>query len=257
MEQETQLDYLLKYLLKEHGGQGSIEPPEGYAEKRALFRALVNMRPPQPVSDDFLRVQDAFLQEEAQQKGVVGLDEIPPCKINSRISLWQGDITRLAVDAIVNAANSEMLGCFVPKHHCIDNAIHTAAGIQLREECHAIMAAQGHSEGTGLAKITKGHNLPAKYVIHTVGPIVNSGVTAQQKQELVQCYQSCLNIAVLYGIRSIAFCCVSTGVFAFPKKLAAQIAIDTVRRWLERDSCIKRVIFNVFTDEDYQIYRNS
>jgi O-acetyl-ADP-ribose deacetylase (regulator of RNase III) len=255
MEQETRLDWLLSYLLNEHKGQDNIEVPESYTEKRVLFRGLVNMRLPFPVSKDFINIQDAFLTEEVREKGIVTLDNIPPCLVNDRLSLWQGDITRLAIDTIVNAANSEMLGCFVPGHHCIDNAIHTAAGVQLREECHDIMRAQGHLEKTGAAKITKGYNLPAKYVIHTVGPAVKGKPTKVQMRELARCYQSCLELAALNDIKTIAFCCISTGVFAFPKVLAAEIAIDTVLRFLKRDTSISRIVFNVFTDEDFRLYK--
>lgn len=255
MEQNKRLHYLIEYLLTERGEQ-DVLMPDGYAEKRALFRALVNVRPPHPVSAGFTHVQDEFLREEANQKGIVTLDSIPPCPQNDRISLWQGDITRLKVDAIVNAANSELLGCFVPEHHCIDNAIHTAAGVQLREECHAIMKAQGHPEETGAAKITRGHNLPAKHVIHTVGPIVNGNPTVAQEQELARCYRACLELAAGNGIKTIAFCCISTGVFAFPQKLAAGIALDATLTFLNQNSSLGRVIFSVFTDEDYDIYKD-
>lgn len=255
MEQEKRLNYLLDYLKRDYAGKNDIEMPAEYTEKRALFRTLVNVRSPCPVTSDFLKIQDAFLQEEAKQRGIVKLEDIPACSSNDRISLWQGDITRLEVDAIVNAANSEMLGCFVPGHHCIDNAIHTAAGVQLREKCHDIMKIQGHPEKTGDAKITKGYNLPAKYVIHTVGPIVKNGPTKVQAEELAQCYQSCLNLAVSSGIKTIAFCCISTGMFAFPKSSAAEIAVETVSNFLKHDVSIHRVVFNVFTDEDVGIYK--
>jgi len=254
MEQEKRLDCLLDYLKRDHTGKNDFEIPAGYTEKRTLFRALVNVRPPRPVTADFLKIQDAFLHEESRQKGIITLAEIPPCPSNDRISLWRGDITRLAVDAIVNAANSEMRGCFVPGHHCIDNAIHTAAGLQLREECHLLMEKQRHPEGTGGAKITKGYNLPAKHVIHTVGPIVQDSPTERQHQELAGCYRSCLDLAVQNGLRSIAFCCISTGVFSFPKALASKIAINVVRECLKEGRKIERVIFNVFTDEDYYHY---
>lgn len=257
MEQEKRLDYLLDYLKNDYAGKNEIDIPTGYTEKRALLRALVNVRSPRPVTVDFLKIQDAFLQEEARQKGIVKLEDIPPCTINDRISLWQGDITRLAVDAIVNAANSEMLGCFVPGHNCIDNAIHTAAGIKLREKCHEIMQEQGHPEKTADAKITEGFNLPAKYVIHTVGPIVKGEPIKEQEKELARCYLSCLELTAARGIQSIAFCCISTGVFAFPKALAAEIAVSTVLEYLNAHEQIGRVIFNVFTDEDYNIYKTS
>jgi O-acetyl-ADP-ribose deacetylase (regulator of RNase III) len=230
--------------------------PESYAEKRSLFRALVNARPPLPASKSFVSVQDDFLKEETLLKGIVQLDMISPCSANGRISLCQGDITRLKVDAIVNAANAEMLGCFVPGHHCIDNAIHTAAGIQLRHECHAIMREQGRPEKTGAAKITKGYNLPAKYVIHTVGSIVKGKLTKQHCNELADCYCSCLGLAVKSGLDCVAFCCVSTGVFCFPNEKAAEIAVRAVTDFLPNNIGLKRVIFNVFTNTDYHLYHN-
>lgn len=223
----------------------------------------MNVRFPGEAGDDFLVLQDELLQEENQEKGIVTIEEIPaiqsvyPCtdmKNAEKISLWKGDITRLAADAIVNAANSQMLGCFVPCHGCIDNAIHSAAGIQLRNECAELMEAQGHEEATGKAKITGGYNLPARYVIHTVGPIVGMEVTEKQKEELKSCYLSCLKLAEKEGLTSIAFCCISTGEFHFPNKLAAQIAVETVDRYLTK-SRIERVIFNVFKEEDFNIYK--
>jgi O-acetyl-ADP-ribose deacetylase (regulator of RNase III) len=254
MNQAQRIDFLLEYLIEELPAQSAPGIPNNYKDKRRLFRALVNIRAPHPISEDFLSVQDAFLKEEAWQKGIIALESIPPCGQDDRLALWQGDITRLAVDAIVNAANSEMLGCFVPGHHCIDNAIHTAAGVQLRETCHAIMALQGRPEEPGLAKVTQGYNLPARHIIHTVGPQAEGRPTARQKAQLAECYKACMDAAVANGIRSLALCCISTGVFAFPKELAAQIATHTVRRCLEKGKCIERVIFVVFTDEDRAIY---
>ena len=211
---------------------------------------------------EIMKIQDEFLREEAREKGIVGLSDIPTVKeqygssalFGDRISIWQGDITRLQVDAIVNAANSRMLGCFVPCHGCIDNAIHSAAGIQLRNECARMMEEQGHEEPTGKAKITQGYNLPASHVIHTVGPIVGLEVTQRQKEELKSCYLSCMKLAEKEGLKSIAFCCISTGEFHFPNKLAAQIAVETVDRYLS-SSKLERVIFNVFKEEDYNIYK--
>lgn len=256
MEQEKRLDFLLNFLKRDNVGKYEIIIPTGYTEKRALLRALVNVRSPRPVTADFLRIQDAFLREETKQKGIVNLEDIPPCPSNERISLWRGDITRLAVDAIVNAANSEMLGCFVPGHNCIDNAIHTAAGVQLRQECYEIMEKQGYPEKTGDVKITQGFNLPAKHVIHTVGPIVKGKPTKTQENELTRCYLSCLELSASHGIQSIAYCCISTGVFAFPKTIASEIAINTVMKHLKEHRQVKRVIFNVFDDENYFIYQN-
>ena len=223
----------------------------------------MNVRWPGEADPEYTRIQDELLKEEAEQKGIVEWGQLPtiggqfPCetiKNVDKISLWRGDITRLSVDAIVNAANSQMLGCFVPCHGCIDNAIHSAAGIQLRNECAEIMAEQGHEEPIGKAKITKGYNLPAKHVIHTVGPIVGLAVTEKQKEQLKDCYLNCLKVAEKSSLKSIAFCCISTGEFHFPNKLAAEIAVDTVDRFLTKTS-IERVIFNVFKEQDFNIYK--
>lgn len=249
MNQKQRLDWLLEYLIAEHNERVSI--PDTYNEKRALMRALVNIRPPKPISEGFIEIQDSFLREESQHKGIVKLTDIPG---DGQIKLWQGDITCLAVDGIVNAANSEMLGCFVPGHSCIDNAIHTAAGVQLRQECYNLMQKQGHPEETGSAKITGGYNLPAKHVIHTVGPVVQGKLTDNHKKQLSECYTACLDIAVQNKLGSVAFCCISTGVFGFPKQPAAEIATNTVKNWLQNTKCGMEVIFNVFTDEDCWIY---
>ena len=227
-----------------------MEIPETEQEKRDLFRALRNVRPPKPVSEEFLRLQDEELQVQLQEKGVVNLPDVP-------IQIWQGDITRLRVDAIVNAANSQMLGCFHPLHKCIDNAIHSAAGVQLREECHQMMLRQGHEEPTGTAKITKAYNLPCKHVIHTVGPIVPTGIpTKLQQEQLASCYRSVMSIANENNLESVAFCCISTGEFRFPNRLAAEIAVKTVTDFFKEhlDSSVKTVIFNVFKDIDKEIY---
>lgn len=224
----------------------------------------MNIRMPKPISEEFLKIQDDFLQEELMKKGVSQLKDIPTIreefKSNMRfadkISLWQGDITSLATDAIVNAANSAMLGCFVPCHRCIDNAIHSAAGIQLREECFHIMEEQVYLEETGKAKITKAYNLPCRHTIHTVGPIVRFGLTKEQEEELRSCYSSCLSCAVEHDVRTIAFCCISTGEFHFPNERAAEMAIETVLQFLDRNGDkIDRVIFNVFQDLDCRIYK--
>jgi len=255
MEQENRLDFLLKYLIDRQNA--SIPVPSSYAQKREMLRALVNERPPSPVSEDFLKIQDAFLQEEKLQRGIVRLADIPAYGDDSRLSLWQGDITRLEVDAIVNAANSKLLGCFVPGHHCIDNAIHTFAGVQLRQACYEVMKRQGHDEPTGTAKITSAFNLPSRYVLHTVGPIVQGELTGQHKEELADCYRSCLALAVEHGYESVAFCCISTGVFGFPQKEAAEIAVRTVQTLLTQEIEIRRIVFNVFKDEDYLFYKNT
>lgn len=214
----------------------------------------MNIRMPGKMDPAVLAVQDAYLQERIRENGIVELADIP--EIRDGISIWQGDITRLAVDAIVNAANSQMLGCFVPCHGCIDNAIHSAAGMELREECAEIMRAQGHEEPTGQAKITKGYNLPAKHVIHTVGPIIYDRVTEEDREDLASCYRSCLALAEENGLKSIAFCCISTGEFHFPNREAAEIAVKTVKDFLDShpDGSLQKVIFNVFKDYDKKIY---
>ena len=260
MTREQRVRSLINYLKKENDGYASIMEPVNYHEKRNLLRSLMNVRWPGEASPEYLKLQDELLKEELKKKGIVRLKDIPvvedeyPCsgiKNADRISIWQGDITRLSVDAIVNAANSQMLGCFVPCHGCIDNAIHSAAGIQLRNECAEIMDRQGHEEPTGKAK---SYNLPAKHVIHTVGPIVGISVTEKQREQLQSCYLSSMILAEKERLCSIAFCCISTGEFHFPNKLAAQIAVETVDRYLSK-SRLERVVFNVFKDEDLNIYK--
>ena len=265
------------------------QTPASLHEKQRMMRALMNVRQPKTATAEFLKEQDEELKEQAVDKGIVHLPSLLHvdrvvettneggnwivCPVLSpsgettetRLLLWQGDITRLAVDAIVNAANAQMLGCWSPLHGCIDNCIHSAAGIQLRQECFEQMQDQGYDEPTGMAKITRGYNLPARYVIHTVGPIVATlrdgrGVpTAEQQSQLASCYWSCLDMAERNGCESIAFCCISTGVFHFPNDRAAEIAISTVRDWMkanpQRQKNIKQVIFNVFLDKDYDIYK--
>lgn len=220
-----------------------------------LLRSLMNVRPPMPVSGEFLQVQDAFLKEMTERKGIVDAVSLPPCTMDHRLVLWQGDITTLQCDAVVNAANSQMLGCFSPCHGCIDNIIHTMSGVQLRLACNEIMQKQGHEEPTGQAKITPGFNLPAKYVLHTVGPIIDDEVTPEAKALLASCYRSCLELAEQHNLHSVAFCCISTGVFRFPPDLAAEIAIRTVKEFLLKETGIQRVIFNVFKDSDLEIYQ--
>jgi O-acetyl-ADP-ribose deacetylase (regulator of RNase III) len=254
MTQEERIDFLLRYLRGEYADKTPFPEPGNYPQNRALLRELVNVRPPRPISDDYLMVQDAFLREEVLQKGIMKLSHIPHSSADSRISLWQGDITRLEVDAIVNAANSVLLGCFVPGHHCIDNAIHTCAGVQLRHACHDLMQKQGHEEATGGAKITPAYNLPSRYVLHTVGPIVNGALTQQHRNDLAGCYRSCFHLATQQGLESIAFCCISTGVFRFPPRPAAETALVTMRDLLATDETVKHVVFNVFTNDDYKIY---
>ena len=261
----NRLDFLIDYLIKENPQYSEMEIPTTEQGKHDLFRALRNMREPKPVSEEFLRLQDEELQAQLQGKGIVELVDImdvgrdAPWHVSTgkQLLLWQGDITRLRVDAIVNAANAQMLGCFHPLHGCIDNAIHSAAGVQLREECHRLMQQQGHLEPTGRAKITKAYNLPCKHVIHTVGPIVPTGIpTPMQKEQLASCYRSIMQLADENHLESIAFCCISTGEFRFPNQLAAGIAVQTVKNYLTAhpDCSVKQVVFNVFKNLDKDIY---
>ena len=252
MTQEGRLDYLIKTLAAEQPRYAGLELPADREEKRALLRALFNLRPPLPADERLLAVQDEYLAEELRARGTTLAAELAP--LSGDICLWQGDITTLAADAVVNAANSAMLGCFVPCHRCIDNAIHTYAGIQLRLACHELMERQGHEEPTGGAKITPAFNLPSRYVIHTVGPIVYASLTRRERDELASCYRSCLKLAKENDLKSVAFFCISTGEFRFPNAAAAQIAVDTVREFLKEEGVGMRVIFNVFKDIDREIY---
>lgn len=254
MTQDERLDYLLRYLLDERKEYADIHVPDDLSEKRRLLRSLMNVRPPVPASAEFLAAQDAYLQERLSERGITRLQDMKPAQPG--LYLWQGDITTLAVDAIVNAANSQMLGCFVPCHDCIDNAIHTYAGVQLRLECAEIMRKQGHEEETGKAKITKGYNLPCRYVLHTVGPIIYGAVKKNDRELLASCYRSCLDLAAENGLHSVAFCCISTGEFHFPNQDAAEVALQTVRVWQQQSDSKIEVIFNVFKDNDYKIYRH-
>ena len=251
--QEARLDELLEILRHEHPAYARLPRPDTPQEKRRLFRSLVNVRPPMPASARFLALQDAFLQEETRRKGVTDYRALSPARAG--LYLWQGDITTLQCDAIVNAANSALLGCFAPCHGCIDNAIHTFAGVQLRAACAGLMAAQGAEEPTGRAKITPAFNLPCRYVLHTVGPIVRGAVTAQDDALLAACYRACLDLAAENGLHSVAFCCISTGEFHFPNERAANIALQTVRAWQQAHPASIEVIFNVFKDSDFEIYR--
>lgn len=253
MTQEERISYLIRYLINENSELESIDIPAEDAERKRLLRSLMNIRPPKTVSKEFLTVQDAYLQDELKGKGIVSLSELSPEQPG--IYLWQGDITRLSADAIVNAANSAMLGCFVPCHGCIDNAIHSAAGVQLRLECSRIMEKQQTKEPAGRAKITKAYNLPCHYVLHTVGPIIYGEVTQRDCALLSDCYRSCLELAAAYRLKSIAFCCISTGEFHFPNKRAAEIAIQTVKDYKKQNQNCPEVIFNVFKDYDYEIYK--
>lgn len=262
------LQYLVKYLVEESEAHGFDLPPAASDAVRAglgnvsanelwlAFRSLVNVRPPWPTSAEFLAAQDELLQGLIAEAGVATLDDTTPSPTDPRLRLWRGDITTLAVDAIVNAANSGMTGCWAPLHYCIDNAIHTFAGVQLRAACAEAMAAQGHPEPTAQAKVTDAFNLPARYVIHTVGPIADGRPTDTHRRQLAESYRACLDAAAAAGLASIAFCCISTGVFGFPQAEAASIAVATVRRWLnEHPDTTMTVVFNVFSETDESLYR--
>ena len=258
-EQEKRLDYLLEEFKADSVEYKDIEIPEDINGKRCILRFLMNVRMPKKMSDSVLKVQDKYLSVYTEEKGIVQLSDIPVTKGN--ISIWQGDITRLEVDAIVNAANSQMLGCFIPMHMCIDNQIHTYAGVQLREECSHKMKelrkkyGSYYEQPTAIPMITNAYNLPAKNVIHIVGPIVRNRLTPELEQELADCYTNVLNMCLENNLKSVAFCCISTGVFRFPNKRAAEIAVDTVQKWLaENPNAMERVIFNVFKEEDKKYY---
>ena len=257
MERLEQIRYLIEILLEEmpayRGQAAEFAGTEG--DQRRLLRSLMNVRPPMPLTEEFLAVQDALLSAEREERGVTDGASLPESPRYPRMALWQGDITCLKVDAVVNAANSALLGCFCPCHGCIDNAIHSAAGLQLREACRRLMQAQGHPEPNGRAKITGGYNLPARHVLHTVGPVVQGRVTGQNRAELAGCYRSCLELAAEQGLGTVAFCCVSTGEFHFPNREAAEIAVETTVEFLRHNTTLKKVIFNVFKDLDAEIYR--
>lgn len=270
-KQEERLDYLLEAFKKDSLWYKDLEVGEDYQEKRRTLRSLMNIRMSGAMAPEVLEVQDEFLREEAAEKGIVTLEEIPTAvrqyggrkPFGDKISIWQGDITRLQVGAIVNAANSQMLGCFHPCHGCIDNAIHSAAGIELREACSQYMEhrkvqyGKEYEEPTGRAVLTEGYNLPAEYVIHTVGPIVYGNLTEKLKEDLRNCYKNVLKCCVEHGIRSVAFCCISTGEFHFPNDEAARIAVAEVRKYLEKhQEDFDRVIFNVFKDVDRELYED-
>lgn len=265
MNKEEILNELLQYFINENRDVHINSIPSDYKEKRNLLRALMNIREPEPIDSKILKLQDELLKEET-----VNRNPVDPCKLptiaeafkgrsipfSEKLVLWQGDIISISADAIVNAANSKLLGCFVPLHRCIDNAIHSAAGVELRLECDEIMENQGFDEPTGLSKITKAYNLPSKYILHTVGPIIDDKLTKEDCRMLSSCYTSCLNKASEYSdIKTIAFCCISTGEFRFPKDKASQIAVESVCNWLrENPERFDRIIFNVFTGEDYNEY---
>lgn len=243
---------LIRYLLNENPRYSEIEIPVSDEEQMRLYRSLVNVRMPGEISEEYLKTEDEFLSSLLEEKGIVSLSDLT--EASDGLYIWQGDITTLRVDAIVNAANSGMLGCFVPCHACIDNCIHTFSGVRLRMECDRLMKKQGFEEPTGKAKITPAYNLPCKYVIHTVGPIVTGFLTKKHEQLLSDCYRSCLEKAEENGLESIAFCCISTGEFHFPNERAAEIAVETVADYKKATGSKIKVIFNVFKDKDRLIY---
>ena len=286
MTQKERRTYLIMELLKEDkgragfelglvpGNEGGFVIPDDEKSQRDILRALMNIRSPYSISEDFLRIQDEYLKQVNKERGITDIADLSPVREaggfdtstglsdrrlnhSGQIYLWQGDITTLKVDAIVNAANSALLGCFAPLHACIDNCIHTYAGIQLRLACNELMQKQEHEEGTGLCKITPAFNLPSRYVLHTVGPIIYTSVGKREKLLLANCYKNCLETASQNQLESVAFCCISTGVFRFPADLAAQIAVETVEMWLTEnpDSSVKKVVFNVFGNKDLEIYK--
>ncbi len=253
MTQTNRRKELIQRLLREQPRYRNMSVPKDEEEQKLLLRALMNVREPFDIETEFLDVQDAYLQQATMEKGITDLSDLTP--IEDGIYLWRGDITTLRCDAIVNAANSGMTGCYVPNHRCIDNCIHTYAGIQLRLACAEMMQKQGHEEETGQAKITPAFNLPCKYILHTVGPIIYGKLTAKDCDLLASCYRSCLELAEENGVKSIAFCCISTGEFHFPNEKAAQIAVQTVRDYKTQTGSKMEVIFNVFKELDEQIYR--
>lgn len=255
MTQSERREYLIEYLLKEDRKIFRQKMPSDKEGQENLLHSLMNVRMPKPASEEFLKVQDEYLKERNAERGITDIADLRPVSSDERIYIWQGDITTLKCDAIVNACNSQMLGCFAPMHACIDNFIHTYAGVELRLKMYEIMQKQGHEEETGKAKITSGYNLPAKYILHTVGPIIQWEVTREDEELLASCYRECLKLADQHGVTSIAFCCLSTGVFRFPQQEAARIATQTVKKYYEDTDSQMKVIFNVFKDEDLEIYR--
>lgn len=252
MNQGERRVFLIRELLKEHHEYSKMRVPSELADQRELLRGLMNIREPIPASAELLKVQDEYLQTEIAERGVTDIDELTP--VQPGLYIWQGDITLLRCDAAVNAANSGLTGCYIPNHRCIDNAIHSYAGMELRLACAKLMEEQGYPEPTGRARITQGFNLPCRYVLHTVGPIINGEVTEQDRKLLASCYRSCLQLAEDNGLESVAFCCISTGVFHFPNEAAAEIAVRTVKEFTAEHKAVKRVVFNVFKDHDREIY---
>lgn len=252
MTQTQKRQFLMRELIHENPEYRNVRIPEKDEEQKALLRGLFNMRQPKKSSAIFLQVQDEYLRSEIEMKGITDISSLT--SLREGMYLWQGDITTLRCDAIVNAANSGMCGCYVPNHKCIDNAIHTFAGVQLRLACAEMMQKQGHTEPTGRAKITPAYNLPCDYILHTVGPIITGVLTQEDCDLLASCYRSCLELAAENGLCSIAFCCISTGEFHFPNERAAEIAVQTVTDFMKRETSVEKVVFNVFKDTDREIY---
>ena len=252
MNQSEKRQFLIQALLKERPEYRDMSIPTEPESQRQLLRGLMNIRAPRRADTAFLKMQDAYLQGETAAKGITDIADLTP--VQPGLYLWQGDITTLKCDAIVNAANSGMTGCYIPNHRCIDNAIHTFAGVELRLACAELMEQQGCPEPAGQAKITPAFNLPCRYVLHTVGPIISGRVTKEDEELLASCYRSCLELAAENELESVAFCCISTGEFHFPNELAAEIAVQTVKEFLKKQTSVKKVIFNVFKDLDKAIY---
>ena len=252
MNQSEKRRFLIQSLLKERPEYRDLSIPAEPESQHQLLRGLMNFRAPRRMNAEFLKTQDEYLQSETAAKGITDIADLTP--IQPGLYLWQGDITTLRCDAIVNAANSGMTGCYIPNHRCIDNAIHTFAGVELRLACAKLMEQQGYPEPTGQAKITPAFNLPCRYVLHTVGPIISGRVTAEDKELLASCYRSCLELSAENNLESMAFCCISTGEFHFPNEQAAEIAVQTVKEYLKKQTSVRKVIFNVFKDLDKAIY---
>ena len=253
MKQSERRIFLIKSLLQERTEYRDISISADTEQQKQLLRALMNVRAPKPIGTEFLRIQDEYLQYEIAAKGITDVAELTP--VQQGIYLWQGDITTLKCDAVVNAANSGMTGCYIPNHRCIDNAIHTFAGMQLRLICENLMEQQGYPEPAGGAKITPAFNLPSRYVLHTVGPVISGKVKKHERELLASCYRSCLELAAENKLESVAFCCISTGEFHFPNELAAEIAVQSVKEFFRLQTGVKKVIFNVFKDLDKNIYQ--
>ena len=253
MKQSERRIFLIKSLLQERTEYRDISISADTEQQKQLLRALMNVRAPQQIGTEFLRIQDEYLKYEIAAKGITDVAELTP--VQQGIYLWQGDITTLKCDAVVNAANSGMTGCYIPNHRCIDNAIHTFAGMQLRLVCDNLMEQQGYPEPAGGAKITPAFNLPSRYVLHTVGPVISGKVKKHERELLASCYRSCLELAAKNKLESVAFCCISTGEFHFPNELAAEIAVQSVKKFFRLQTGVKKVIFNVFKDLDKNIYQ--